>query len=180
VAFETTADSAATTYATVALAQARAELRGGAVAAAVRALSDDDILAGLTSRSIDIDTLDWIGARATAEQELEWPRTDTDYSETAWPTRLVNAVIEQFFVDAVAGNVGADATTDPLTPDVAASNVKREKVGPIETEYFTPTVATDQITSVARFAPIVQSLLAPLIRSTSEGEWGTSIATRRS
>ncbi len=180
MAIETTADLAATTYATVDDVKAAAEIRRGPVLAAIEALSDDDILGGLTARTIDFDTLDWDGERASDDQALEWPRTDTDYSDDAWPTRLVTALIEQVFADAVAGTLGDDAEADALAIDAAAGNIKREKTGPIETEYFAPTLATDAVTSLERFAPIVQNLLRPLIATPSSSEWGSSTVTRSS
>lgn len=182
MAFETTADLEATTYATVDDVRAAADLRGGAVKAAIGALSDEDILGGLTARTIDIDTLAWIGDRASDDQALEWPRTDTDYSDDAWPSRLTTALIEQLFADAVAGKLGEDATSDVVSIDVREANLKRKKTGPLEKEYFAPTVTAESITSVARFAPIVQNLLAPLVRSAVDAasEWGSSCVRRSS
>ena len=190
MAIEITADLAATTYADVAAARAAADIRRGPVLAAIEDLSDDDLLAGLTARTTDIDTLQWIGDRATAEQALEWPRTDaedsngTEYSDDAWPTRLVNAVIEQTFADAVAGTIGATATVDPVNPSTTAPNIKRETVGPLTTEYFAPPATATDIGSLERFAPIVQNLLRPLLRSTAVAdastEWGTGCSYRAS
>lgn len=180
MAIETTADLDATTYATVDEVRAAAEVRRGPVLVAIEDLSDEDILGGLTARTIDFDTLDWDGARASDEQALEWPRTDTDYSSDAWPTRLTTALIEQLFADAVAGTLGDDATADPLAIDAAAGNIKSETVGPIRTEYFTPTLATGAATSLDRFAPIVQNLLRPLVADRSSSVWGTGCASRGS
>lgn len=188
MAIETTADVAATTYATVDQVRDAAEIRGGAVKAAIDDLSDDEILGDLTARTIDFDTLNWIGDRASVDQALEWPRTEaeepngTEYSDDAWPLKLVTAVIEQVFADAIAGKIGESATVDPINPTLTAQNLKRQKIGPLEKEYFAPTATTVDLTSVARFAPIVQNLLAPLLRDTASAasEWGTSIARRAS
>lgn len=188
MAIETTADVDATTYATVDQVRATANARGGAAKAAIAALVDDaDLLGGLTARTLDIDTLPWIGDRASADQALEWPRTDAidangvEYSDDAWPTRLVNAVIEQVIADAIAGKLGSSATTDPVNPSLTTSNLKRQKIGPLEKEFFAPTATVVDLTSVARFAPIVQNLLAPLLRDdNTAGEWGSSTVVRSS
>lgn len=179
MATEVEADLEATTYADVAAADAAAEFQPAAVKAAWNALDDDEKLAGLTARTMDIDTLDWIGDRASDDQALEWPRTDTDYSVDAWPTRLVNAVIQQTFADALSGTIGTGATANPVNPETTA-NIKREKVGPIETEWFGPTATATNIGAFERFAPIVQNLLRPLIAIADESAWGIGVAVRSS
>lgn len=180
MAIEVEADLEATTYADVATADEAAELQPAAVRAAWEDLDDDEKLAALTLRSLDIDTLDWIGDRASSDQALEWPRTDTDYSSDAWPTRLVNAVIQQVFADAVAGTIGESATGTPVNPSLTTSNIKRQKIGPLEKEFFAPTTTTVTVTTLGRFAPIVQNLLAPLIRQASSSQWGSGVARRAS
>ncbi len=182
MAIETTADTEATTYASVDDADLVAETQPAAVKAAWEDLDPDEKIAGLTARSADIDTLDWIGERASDDQALEWPRTGTDYSDDAWPTRLVAAVIQQTFADALAGKLGESATVNPVNPTLATSNLKRQTIGPLTKEFFAPTATTVDLTSVARFAPIVQNLLAPLIRDTAaeSSSWGTSCSRRAS
>jgi hypothetical protein len=170
---EVTADVSATTYADVATADTVAATRVGG--AAWLNLSDDDKLAALTTATRDVDTLDWIGDRATDAQELEWPRTGTSYSDDAWPTRLVLAVVELAFSYAAAITAG----TDPLAVDSSAGNIKREKVGPLETEYFGASTASVDVTTASRFPPIVQNLLAPLIRSMT-AQWGSALVQRAS
>lgn len=178
MAIEVTADLEATTYATVTQADAEAELRRGAVLDAWSELDDDDKLAALISATRDVDTLDWIGDRASAEQELEWPRTDTDYSTDAWPRNLVRAVIELAF--SYAPTFSADEPTDPLAPDPANGNIKKETIGPISTEFFAPTSTAEARTTIERFPAIVQNLLRPLIRAVSTSQWGQGRVVRAS
>lgn len=174
-----------TTYATVAQADARAEQRRGSVLAAWEDVDDEDKLAALIAASEDLDTLEWIGDRATPEQTREWPRSDAvgavsgyEYGDDTWPSNLVTATMELAF--ARAASYGDDAETDPLNPDLSAGNIKRKKTGPIEKEYFAPTTTTASVTSIERFPPIVQNLLRDLIRVALSGEWGSSTAVRSS
>jgi hypothetical protein len=175
VAIEVTADTDATTYASVETADAVAATRVGG--SAWTDLGDEDKLAALTTATRDVDTLDWIGDRASDAQELEWPRTGTDYSDDAWPTRLVNAVIELAFSYAP----GIAAGTNPLATTTNAGNIKRKKIGPLETEYFGATTASSvDVTTAARFPAIVQNLLAPLVRPATAMQWGSGTAFRGS
>lgn len=181
MAIEVTADPDATTYADTATADTVAETRVGG--SAWTELSDDDKLAALITATRDVDTLDWIGDRASNAQALEWPRTNAvdsngiAYSDDTWPTRLVNAVIELAFTYALPIAAG----TNPLAVDTQAGNIKRKKIGPLETEYFGATATTSvDVTTLARFPAIVQNLLAPLVRMPSTLAWGSAIARRGS
>lgn len=170
--YEVAADPAAFAYATIADAQSAADRRGGGVAffaLASDALRDQK----LAQASLDLDTSDWIGERASTDQELAWPRTDTSYSDDAWPGVLVDATIELAFAN--AQKEADDAGTDVLNPPL--NNIKREKVGPIETEYFA--AARTEATDVARWPTIVQALIAPLLRVAS-ATWGSATALRGS
>lgn len=171
--FEVTADPAALSYASVADAQSVVDARGGG--AAFLALADDATrLQYLTAASLDLDTSDWIGERATAEQEREWPRTGTAYSDDALPGMLIDATIELAFAN--AAKVAADPTVDVLNP--SPDRLKRKKVGPIEREWFAP--ETTDATAVARFPTIVQALIARLIRDAESGVWGSGYVVRGS
>jgi hypothetical protein len=173
VPYEVTADPAAFAYATVADATTARDRRGGGTA--FFALADDAIRAQkLAQASMDLDTSDWIGERASTDQELEWPRTGTPYSDDAWPGVLVDATIELAFAN--ARKEADDASADVLNP--VPSNIKREKVSSIETEYFAP--ATTDATDASRWPTIVQALIASLLRSTVAAAWGVGTAVRSS
>lgn len=174
--------SNANAYADVATASAAAAYRIGADAVAWLALSADQKIQSLVTATRDIDTLLFTGDRATSTQALEWPRTGTDYADTVLPATLVSATIELAFSYAPAFAVGA--TIDPLNPDTTAARLKREKVGPLESEWFAPATGPDvygaEATGLERFPGIVQRLLAPLLWLAAVNTWGSAAVVRTS
>lgn len=169
----------ANAYADVAAASAVAAYRVGGSAVTWLALTADQQIQTLVSAARDLDTSDFLGSRSTTTQAMEFPRN----GDTTLPANLVRANIELAFTYA------ADLTADALNvADPAGQGIKREKVGPLETEYRDPTIADGVAGVVAvdprglnRFPPIVQRLLTSLVRSAAAAGWGNSaIAVRGS
>jgi hypothetical protein len=171
----------ANAYADVATASAVAAYRVGGDAVAWLALTADQKIQTLVTASRDEDTLPFKGARATSTQALEWPRTGTAYDATTIPPPLVSSTIELAFSYAPA--FAAGATIDPLNLDTSDARIKRDKVGPLETEYFTPAGVPEQfgieVTGLERFPAMVQRLLAPLVWLASP-VWGSGAVVRTS
>ncbi len=173
--FETPADLSATVYASADAISDTAELRVGGAAWLALSSSQKDAIAAVVTQTFD--SLDFCGEAASTTQLLEWPRTGTDYSTTSWPVRLVNAAKEYAII--LAASVGSG--TDPLNSLSSTSgNIKREKVGPLETEYFAATSAATDAFSLEVFPAIVHRLLSPLVCSTITTAWGSGIAVRGS
>jgi hypothetical protein len=176
------ADTSATTYADVATASAVATDRVGV--GAWTALTDPQKTATLTTASRAIDAAcatTFEGEIASDTQKLEWPRTGTEYGTDRWPQYLVDATIELAFTYADDITAG----TDPVSPDLTDANIKRDKTGPLETEYFAPqpvVVKNDNTADVlAAFPLVVQQLLLPLLNVPVTGvTWGTGNAARNS
>jgi hypothetical protein len=168
----------ANAYATQADADAWLEFRIGA--GAWDGYSDELKAQALASATRDLDTLDFWGRRATESQALEWPRDVSGtpiadlYDTDDLPADLVAATIELAFLYAQA--VTANATLDPLNPSTNG-NLKRKKIGPIEKEWFGPTVVA---IDVARFSALIQALLAGLLRVAVANRYGTGTAYRSS
>ena len=98
----------------------------------------------------------WEGSRVTTTQALSWPRSQVPfrdggrlslYSSSIVPTEVKNACAEMAW-KAAAGD---------LAPDIE-QRVKREKVGPLETEY------ADYGPQFTQYRAI-DNLLAPLLTS---------------
>ncbi|WP_062390939.1 DnaT-like ssDNA-binding protein [Pseudomonas abietaniphila] len=98
------------------------------------------------------------GGRA---QSLQWPRTGaTDNEGHAIPPDEVPIEIEQAAYEAALREI---VTPGSLSPDYVASQaVKREKVGPLETEYAVRDAASGA-TSVRPIITLIDELLAPLL-----------------
>ncbi|MES2262100.1 MAG: DnaT-like ssDNA-binding protein [Pseudomonadota bacterium] len=98
----------------------------------------------------------WAGGRVRAEQALDWPRygvrvDDFAVLSTIVPTDVKDACIE----------LALRAIDGPLLPDMetGSNQIKRDKVGPLETEYFQV-----DVDARARFTEI-DALLAPYFGS---------------
>lgn len=134
-----------------------AEARVYASARGVTLSSDDATLEPLLIKAMDYIealALRFVGTPTNATQALQWPRADVvfgedDYPDSGIPTSLKTAqcrlVLEQ-------------ARGVDIMPTVTGAFVKREKVGPIETEYSEAVNVTGQPSM-----PLVDSMLAPLL-----------------
>ncbi len=94
----------------------------------------------------------WAGSRVYSTQRLDWPRAGVTVDGFSVPSTIVPAdVKEACFELALRGVDG------PLLPDLdtGSNQVKKEKVGPLETEYFQANVDAQE-----RF-PAVNAILAP-------------------
>lgn len=67
------------------------------------------------------------GEPLTTTQGLEFPRVDADGYLPDWPIKNLVAATCELALRALSGT---------LVDDTAAESIRREKVGPIETEYF--------------------------------------------
>lgn len=99
----------------------------------------------------------WPGIRSSQDQGLDWPRYDAfdqdGYTLSGVPTAIVNAACEAALSELVsAGSLTAAST----------NGVKREKVGPLETEYFSSSGSSTVYKTI-------NSALSRIIRSTGAG-----------
>lgn len=165
----------ANAYADVAQADAWAALRVGG--GAWLALTADQKIQALVTATQDLDALEsaigFCGDRASTTQALAFPRTGTDYDDATIPTALARATIELAMSYAPAFTTASDVL-NPATN----GNIKREKVGPLETEFFGP---GDSSTVLSAYPLIVQRYLAALLCApANEARWGTGVAIRTS
>lgn len=102
------------------------------------ALTADTKGSRLIAATRRLDLLDFSGKRAEADQPLAWPRVNSTRNGASRdpgsgvPLEVQNATI------LLAGSIA----TDPTQAEAggSGSNIRRERVGPIETEYFRPTI----------------------------------------
>lgn len=169
----------ANAYVTVDDAEAYASYRVGS--AAFLALTDDQKIQALVTATRDIDTLEddpgFVGERASEDQALAWPRTGTDTAASdELPRSLVNATIELAMSYAPAFESGS--TLDVLNADTGNGNIKREKTGPLETEFFA--AGSVSATAFARFPAVVQRLLSAVVLLPDTSTWGAATVSRGS
>lgn len=179
----------ANAYATVAAAILVASYQIGG--ADFVALTSDQQIQALVTAARDIDSIEsvspgfvggFLGDRATSTQSMAWPRTGTPFDSASLPATLVAANIELAIT--YAPQFADGGSGDVLNADPQAINIKREKTGPLETEYFAPQFIAPQATAataIQRFPTMVQRLLVPLVVvASSFWRAGSGVVTRGS
>lgn len=150
---ETGAGSAdAESYASVALADARCASLG-LTAWAGLAETDKEIALRRAMQFMATYRTRWAGRRVYQQQALDWPRYNVvvdgfAVSSATVPVDVVNACIDL----AVRAGSGEDLLPDL---DTGSNAIKKDKTGPLETEYFQNTTDARE-----RFVA-VDALLAP-------------------
>ncbi len=133
---------------------------------------DDDRQAALVRGSQAVDSLyepRFTGRRAGGyDQALSWPRSEamTVDGETIADDALPLVVIYAAY-EAAALELSEPGSLTPVI--VAARTVKREKVGPLETEYAVADTSDDMIAAARPVLTMLDGLLYPLLRPALPG-----------
>ncbi|MBN8951443.1 MULTISPECIES: DnaT-like ssDNA-binding protein [unclassified Rhizobium] len=136
------------------------------------AASDGDRLAALVRGSQAVDSLyepRFTGRRTEGyDQVLSWPRSEATtvngepITENTLPLAVTYAAYE-----AAALELSEPGSLTPVI--VAARTVKREKVGPLETEYAVADTSDEMIASARPMLTMLDGLLYPLLRPVLPG-----------
>lgn len=103
----------------------------------------------------------WAGRRVYQHQALDWPRYNVAVDGFTVPSTIVPAEVVNACIDLAArAGRGEDLLPDL---DTGSNAIKRDKVGPIDTEYFQNTTDARE-----RFVA-VDALLAPYFGSAGGG-----------
>ena len=150
----------AESYASVTAADARCASLGLTAWAAL-AEADKEIALRRAALFMATYRTRWAGRRVYQRQALDWPRynvvvDDFTVSSTAVPVDVVNACIDL----AVRAGNGEDLLPDL---DTGSNAIKKDKTGPLETEYFQNTTDARE-----RFVA-VDALLVPYFGSAGGG-----------
>lgn len=147
----------ANSLASVAYARDYAALRGRNLPTADSALQVLLVLA-----TDYIRALSFVGVKTYAGQQyLPWPRTGLIVDDVAIPADVIPTAI----TDAVAQLAVEQAAGVDIRPTrISGATIKREKVGPLETEYAVNSSGSGQATM-----PAVDSLLSPFVASSAVG-----------
>lgn len=156
-------------YGTLAAADAYFVERANAAWAAA---GDGDRLAALVRGSQAVDSLyesRFTGRRTDGyDQPLSWPRSEAitvngeAIADDALPLALTYAAYE-----AAALELSEPGSLTPVI--VAARTVKREKVGPLETEYAVVDTSDDMVAAARPVLTKLDGLLYPLLRPVLPG-----------
>jgi hypothetical protein len=146
------------TYAS--LADADEYLAGDFAAAAWRAESvvDNDRARALVTATRLLDRLNWDGEKTDPDQLHAWPRTGfTDLDEDIVPQPIIDASILLAREIQAGSAVDGQATT--------GSNVRRQRAGSVEIEYFNPNLLSD----AARLPVAVEELVSRFLAGAAFG-----------
>lgn len=157
-----TAKADAESYVSVAEASAYHAARGNAAWAALA--SDtvrEQLLRKATDYMLQYYRSMWKGLRSTVTQALDWPRANVELSDMGtyygYGAIVANNVVPLEIRTACA-DLALIAATDELAPNIGQL-VRREKIGPIETEYAENAPAYTIYRAVAmKLAPYVGTI----------------------
>lgn len=152
--------------------------------------NNDEHPTALVEATRDLNVMEWLGARATSTQALAWPRIEVpnpdlrDVTDGLFRTPILRFSLTAFPADVIPQRV-KDATCELAlaylragTTDLAVADnsrsVKREKIGPLETEYFGAADGAQLLTGIEALTRFWQ-LINPLLRDSG----GSSIRLRR-
>lgn len=151
----TAGGSSANSFAT--LAEFTAYMEGRLNSSTFDDASADSQNRALVEATRSLNYRPWKGRQATDSQALAWPRYNvidpdsnslTEYSSSVVPDRVKDATCELAFQYLKAGTTDVAALDDTL-------NIKRDKVGPLETEYFEP---DERAKGLARYPSVTRYL----------------------
>jgi hypothetical protein len=122
----------------------------------------DAQLAALVEATRDLNTLPWIGRRATATQALAWPRIDVPDSDAPTPNAFVSETTIPAAVRDATCELALQYVLAPSAVGIAdpQTGVIRKKVGPLETEWSDRPGA--RRTGLGKYTRVLQ-LLAPYL-----------------
>ena len=150
----------AESYASIAAADARCASLGQ-IAWAALAETDKEIALRKAMIFMATYRTRWAGRRVYQHQALDWPRYNVAVDGFIVPSTIVPLDIVNACIDlAVRAGSGEDLLPDL---DTGSNAIKRDKVGPIDTEYFQNTTDARE-----RFVA-VDALLAPYFGSAGGG-----------
>jgi len=151
----------ADSYASVAAADARCAAFGIATWAVHDEAAKEIALRAATSCMVAIYRMRWAGRRARQGQALDWPRYNVCADGFPVASDIVPAEVAAACIDLAVRSAAGEA----LLPDLDTGNnqIKKDKTGPLETEYF-----QNNVDAAARFVAI-DAALAPYFGSTGGG-----------
>ncbi len=160
---EGTARSDAESFATVAFADTYHSNRANTAWAALTTALKEAALRKATDHMGQEYARRWLGHRTTSTQALEWPRQWVPLPSDPFGNYYASTVIP-VPVQSACAELALRASAGELTEDTG-QEIKREKIGQIETEY------QDHSRAGTRY-PAVDRLLAPLMG----GSFGVPLA----
>lgn len=182
----TVGSASANSYLTIAAADTIAETMLGTLAWTTA--TTDQKTRALITATRGLDTLDWIGDRATTTQALDWPRTDASCGGIDYPDDEIPEQIQYSTFDLANALLGTPTLlqspttgSDELVPGVPNKDLRRLKLDVMELEWRTDvSAASASIVSPLSALPHLATILGCLTTSVIPGGMGRVIDRVRS
>lgn len=181
----TVGGASANSYLTINAATAISETMLGTLSWTT-ATTDQRTRALITATS-GLETLQWIGERATTTQALSWPRTnaqcvDKDYEATEIPREIELATFD--LAEALLSDptlLKSSSSADALVPGVPNRDLRRLKLDVLELEWRTESSAsTTKPPSPLTMLPHLATILGCLTTSSVRNGIGSLVGVQRS
>jgi hypothetical protein len=149
----------------------------------------DDKIRALVSATRQLDTLPWVGERATTTQALAWPRVNAVINGRTVATTEIPIEVEQATYDLALAllreaKAGASAATSgDLIPGIPNSQLKRAKLDVLEIEWRTdglPSNRTSTYSALVTRAPSLSTVLYGTLTTFGTGGSGLLVGLVRS
>jgi hypothetical protein len=150
---------------------------------------DDDKIRALVSATRQLDTLPWVGERATTTQALAWPRTNAVINGRVIATNEIPQEVEQATYDLALAllreaKAGAQtATGGDLIPGIPNSQLKRAKLDILEIEWRTDGLPSNRVSTYSALvtrAPSLSTVLYGTLTTFGTGGSGLLVGLVRS
>jgi hypothetical protein len=149
----------------------------------------DDKIRALVSATRQLDTLPWVGERATTTQALAWPRVNAVINGRTVATTEIPIEVEQATYDLALAllreaKAGASAATSgDLIPGIPNSQLKRAKLDVLEIEWRTdglPSNRASTYSALVTRAPSLSTVLYGTLTTFGTGGSGLLVGLVRS
>jgi hypothetical protein len=149
----------------------------------------DDKIRALVSATRQLDTLPWVGERATTTQALAWPRVNAVINGRTVATDEIPIEVEQATYDLALAllreaKAGASAATSgDLIPGIPNSQLKRAKLDVLEIEWRTdglPSNRASTYSALVTRAPSLSTVLYGTLTTFGTGGSGLLVGLVRS
>lgn len=150
------------------------------------ATSDNKIRALITATN-GLETLGWVGSRATTTQALAWPRKDAKCGDKSYTASQIPREVELGTFDLANALLGdptilrSSASSKALVTGVPNRDLKRLKLDVMELEWRTDVGnSTTEAVTPLTVLPHLATVLGCLTTSTTRGGLGGAVAIQRS
>lgn len=150
------------------------------------ATSDNKIKALITATN-GLETLGWIGTRATTTQALAWPRSDASCGDKSYGDDEIPREVELSTFDLANALLGdptllrSSSSKEALVSGIPNRDLKRIKLDVMEIEWNTNVGnSTTEAVTPLTVLPHLATILGCLTTSTTRGGLGGVVAVQRS